>query len=169
MPFSVQLERENHICRPPASAYPTPGKSMFHVSLHRLGLIFFSQPFKMIPPSLCLLRCTRSVICAFQMVSLPRPSSRYRRAYFLPDDILQDTCKISRKTNQALLKSAHSESTPLPPQTPAAETGPPSVSTSTICGRRRISFSDAVKRVQGDSASSSKPTHSRPACHSTHS
>jgi len=62
-PPSARLEREEHVCRPPASSYPTPGEPILPDSLGQSNLILLPQPLKMISPSLYPLHRLRSVIC----------------------------------------------------------------------------------------------------------
>lgn len=69
--FSALLEKERHVCRPPASAYPTPapGKTRPHASRPQLNLIFLPQPLATIILLLCLPPLSRSGICPFLRVS----------------------------------------------------------------------------------------------------
>ncbi|KAF9653642.1 hypothetical protein BDM02DRAFT_3182649 [Thelephora ganbajun] len=82
------------------------------------------------------------------------PSPLEKRASPAPNDVLQDTPSIGRKTNQTLPKPVFTGSTSLSTQTPTVEARPLSTPTSTSAERRRVSFGDAVKRVQANPTSS---------------
>ncbi|KAF9788110.1 hypothetical protein BJ322DRAFT_1047065 [Thelephora terrestris] len=86
-------------------------------------------------------------------LSLPSPPLE-RRDLPIPNDKLQDTHKISRKTNQAPEKRSIPENVITPPPTPNTKAGPSSASLSTSGKRRKVSVDEALDRVKTKSASS---------------
>jgi hypothetical protein len=117
--------------------------------------ILLPQLLKATSLILCLPLLLRSGMYPSRTVSFSLPHGRSCGVYLSPD-ILQDACKISRKTDQTPARRIIPENATTTPLTPALKTGLASTSAPMNGERRKISVREAVKLVKEKSMSSSK-------------